>query len=39
MRVVLDTNVLISALLAQASLPAHLLRLWREGRFVLITSA
>ncbi len=39
MRLVLDTNVLISALLASGSLPAHLIVLWREGRFDLLTSA
>jgi putative PIN family toxin of toxin-antitoxin system len=38
-RVVIDTNVLISALLAGTSLPAHLVVLWREGRFDLLTSA
>jgi uncharacterized protein len=37
-RVVIDTNVLISALLAGTSLPAHLVVLWREGRFDLLTS-
>jgi putative PIN family toxin of toxin-antitoxin system len=36
---VIDTNVLISALLAGKSLPAHLILLWREGRFDLLTSA
>jgi putative PIN family toxin of toxin-antitoxin system len=36
---VVDTNVLISALLAGGSLPAHLLVLWREGRFDLLTSS
>lgn len=36
MRLVLDTNILISALLAGTSLPAHLLILWREGRFDLL---
>jgi putative PIN family toxin of toxin-antitoxin system len=36
---VVDTNILISALLAGTSLPAHLLLLWREGRFDLLTSA
>ncbi len=36
---VIDTNVLISALLAGKSLPAHLMVLWREGRFDLLTSA
>jgi putative PIN family toxin of toxin-antitoxin system len=38
-RLVIDTNVLISALLAGSSLPAHLITLWREGRFDLLTSA
>ena len=39
MRLVIDTNVLVSALLSGTSLPAHLLDLWREGRFDLLTSA
>ena len=39
MRLVIDTNVLVSALLAGTSLPAHLLVLWREGRFNLLISA
>ncbi len=39
MRLVIDTNVLISALLSETSLPAHLVGLWREGRFHLLTSA
>jgi uncharacterized protein len=38
-RLVIDTNILISALLAGTSLPAHLIVLWREGRFDLLTSA
>jgi putative PIN family toxin of toxin-antitoxin system len=38
-RLVIDTNILISALLVSASLPAHLVVLWREGRFDLLTSA
>lgn len=38
MRLVVDTNILISALLASVSLPAHLIVLWREGRFDLLTS-
>ena len=38
MRLVIDTNVMISALLASRSLPAHLIVLWREGRFELLTS-
>ena len=39
MRLVVDTNILISALLASTSLPAHLIALWREDRFDLLTSA
>jgi len=38
-RLVIDTNILISALLVGSSLPAHLIVLWREGRFDLLTSA
>jgi putative PIN family toxin of toxin-antitoxin system len=38
-RLVIDTNILISALFGGASLPAHLIVLWREGRFDLLTSA
>ncbi len=38
MRLVIDTNILISALLAGSTLPAHLILLWREGRFDLLTS-
>jgi putative PIN family toxin of toxin-antitoxin system len=38
-RLVVDTNVLISALLSSASLPAHIVLLWREGRFDLLTSS
>jgi putative PIN family toxin of toxin-antitoxin system len=37
-RVVLDTNVLVSALLMEASLPARLLAHWRQGRFTLLTA-
>lgn len=39
MRVVLDTNVLISALLIPTSPPAELLTLWRNGQFILLTAA
>ena len=38
MRLVVDTNILISALLSGKSLPAHLIALWREGRFDILTS-
>ena len=39
MRLVIDTNILVSALLAAPSLPAHLLVLWRAGRFELLTTS
>ncbi|MGE4045279.1 MAG: putative toxin-antitoxin system toxin component, PIN family [Acetobacteraceae bacterium] len=39
MRIVVDTNLLISALLSGTSLPAHLMAPWRKGRFDLLTSA
>ncbi|MEZ5656838.1 MAG: putative toxin-antitoxin system toxin component, PIN family [Sphingobium sp.] len=39
MRVILDTNVLVSALLYERSLPYQLVTLWRQGRFTLLTSA
>jgi len=38
MRVVLDTNVLVSALLVEISLPAQLVTQWRRGRFDLLTA-
>jgi len=38
MRVILDTNVLVSALLAAGSVPAQLLDAWFDGRFTLLTS-
>jgi len=38
-RIVVDTNVLVSALLVGTSLPAHLIVLWREGRFDLLTAS
>lgn len=39
MRVIIDTNVLVSALLHERSLPYQLIALWRQGRIALITSA
>ncbi len=39
MRLVVDTNILVSALLATTSLPAQLVVLWRAGRFDLLTAA
>lgn len=38
MRLVVDTNILVSALLAASSLPAQLVVLWRAGRFELLTA-
>lgn len=39
MRLVVDTNILVSALLASTSLPAQLVVLWCAGRFNLLTTA
>lgn len=39
MRVIIDTNVLVSALLYERSLPYQLVTLWRQGRFTLLISA
>ncbi len=39
MRLVIDTNILISALVVEASLPAHLVTLWVDGVFDVLTSA
>lgn len=39
MRLIIDTNILVSALLAATSLPAQLVVLWRAGRFDLLTTA
>ena len=38
MRVVLDTNILISVLLVESSLPAQLITHWRQGVFILLTA-
>ena len=39
MRVVLDTNIVCSALLTPGGIPDQLYQSWRERRFTLITSA
>ena len=39
MRVVLDTNILVSALLVQLGYPAAIYRAWQEGHFTLLTCA
>lgn len=38
MRVILDTNVLVAALVSQHSPPDTIYRAWRGGRFELVTS-
>lgn len=38
MRLVVDTNVLLSALITQNTPPDRLYENWREGRFVLLSS-
>ena len=39
MRAVVDTNVVVSAVLSKASPPDRILQRWRRGEFQLITSA
>ena len=39
MRVVPDTNILVSALLVQLGLPAAIYRAWQEGYFTLLICA
>ena len=39
MRLVVDTNILVSALLSATSSPARIILLWRAGRFDLVTAA
>lgn len=38
MRIILDTNVLLGALISPSGLPDAIYRAWREGRFELVTS-
>ena len=38
MRLVLDTNIFVSALLLPHSVPAELVKLWLAGRFSVITA-
>jgi uncharacterized protein len=37
-RVILDTNVLVSALMTRGTPPDQLYELWRQGRFALVSS-
>jgi hypothetical protein len=39
MRVVLDTNILVSALIAPAGKPAAVYNAWEHGKFTLLTCA
>lgn len=39
MRVVVDTNILVSALIAPAGQPAAIIRAWLDGKFTLLTCA
>src|SRR5216684_2135486 len=39
MRVVLDTNILVSALIAPAGNPAAIYNAWEQGQFTLLTCA
>ena len=39
MRVVLDTNILVSALIAPAGNPAMIYNAWEQGKFTLLTCA
>jgi len=39
MRVVLDINIIVSALLAPAGKPAAIIRIWLDGKFTLLTCA
>jgi uncharacterized protein len=38
LRVILDTNILISALIVPGGAPSYLYQCWRRGRFTLISS-
>ena len=37
-RIILDTNILVSALIVPAGAPDYLYQCWRAGRFMLISS-
>jgi uncharacterized protein len=39
MRVVLDTNIIVSALIAPAGTPAAIIDAWLDGKFTLLTCA
>lgn len=39
MRVVLDTNIILSALITPGGIPARLIRTWLDGRYLLLSHA
>jgi putative PIN family toxin of toxin-antitoxin system len=39
MRVVLDTNIIVSGLIAPAGKPAAIMKAWLDGKFTLLTCA
>jgi len=39
MRVAIDINIIVSALLAPAGKPAAIIRIWLDGKFTLLTCA
>jgi uncharacterized protein len=39
LRVVIDTNVIVSCILSRKGAPAELLKAWRERRFLLLSSS
>lgn len=39
MRIVLDTNILVSALISKGTPPYALYQAWRAGKFALVTSS
>ena len=38
MQIILDTNILVSALIVPGGAPDYLYQCWRSGRFSLVTS-
>lgn len=38
LRVVIDTNIIVSAMISSGGPPAKLLKLWKEKRFILVIS-
>lgn len=38
LKAVVDTNIFVSSLLSKKGLPAEIINLWRDARFILVTS-